>query len=119
MNAIERLKDSMVRVEALVDFHRENPNITIDIWMDSMSAVTIGDLKVLLEGLRDRDISLKRPKFVPQKEIERDITLAKEIVGLKQSIIEQKSWLAGYDKGYTAGRDGEMKAKKSLRDFLG
>ena len=121
MDAIERLKSAMLRVEALVDYYKEHPNTSIFSQFktpgDSITTITIEDLKILLTYVTDCG-DLRRPEFVPQKEIERDIKLAKEIVELKQSIVEQESWLAGYDKGYTAGRDGEMKAKKSLRDFL-
>ncbi len=102
MNAIERLKNSMVRVSALVNFYREHPETILDM-TDSMTAVTIGDLKVLLDGLADRDISLKRPELKTQKEIERDIKVAKAIVD------EREVWTRGYDKGYKAGRDGELK----------
>ena len=78
MNAMERLRNSMVRVRALVNFYREHPETTLDM-MDSMTAVTMEDLKTLLDALADRDISLKRPEFKTPREIERDIKLAKEI----------------------------------------
>ena len=79
MNALERLKGSMVRVKALVDFYQEHPATTLDM-MYSMTAVTIKDLETLLDGLADRDISLKRPKFKTPREIERDAKLAKVII---------------------------------------
>ncbi|KKK52241.1 hypothetical protein LCGC14_3106860, partial [marine sediment metagenome] len=76
MNGIERLQDAMVRVEALVNYYQEQEGITLDM-MDSMTAVTIRDLKTLLEGLMDRDISLIGPKLKTGKEIEEDIKEAK------------------------------------------
>ena len=109
MNAMERLKDSMVRVSALVDFYLEHPTTTLDM-MDSMTAVTIGDLKVLLDALADRDISLKRPEFVPLKEIERDVKLARILVDQK----DRATWIKGYDQGYKAGRNGEATRVKEL-----
>ena len=115
MNGIERLKDSMVRVRSLVDFYQESPTTTLDM-MDSMTAVTIGDLETLLDGLADRDISLKRPKFKTPREIERDAKLAKIIVDL--TIDEREVWVRGYDKGYEAGRDGELKKIKERLNFL-
>ena len=78
MNAMKRLKDSMVRVEALVNFYLEHPATTLDM-MDSFTTVTVEDLKTLLDALADRDISLKRPEFKTPREIERDVELAKEI----------------------------------------
>ena len=120
MNAMERLKDSMTRVSALVNFYLEHPTTTLDM-MDSMTAVTIGDLKVLLDALADRDISLKRPELKTQREMGRDIKLAKEtnhkefvisqfyedIKRLEKSIAEQKAWIRGYKKGYVAGGNME------------
>lgn len=105
MDDIERLKDSMVKVEALVDFYQEHPSLCIDM-LDTLTKVTIGDLKILLNGLVDRDISLKRPKLIPLKEIERDTKLAKQLVD------EQEAWTRGYDSGYKAGRDGEIAWRK-------
>ena len=102
MNAIERLKDSIRRVEILVDFYNQNPTTTLDM-MDSMTAVTIGDLKTLLDGLADRDISIKYPE---PTEIEIEMA--------KQSILEQESWIKGYDKGYEAGRNGERKRTREI-----
>ena len=111
MNAMERLKDSMVRVSALVNFYREHPETTLDM-MDSMTAVTMEDLKTLLDALADRDISLKRPEFVPQREIERDIKLARIIVDQK----DRATWIKGYDQGYKAGRNGEATRVRELVD---
>ena len=102
MNAMERLRNSMVRVSALVNFYREHPETTLDM-MDSITAVTMEDLKTLLDALADRDISLKRPEFVPQREIERDAKLAKVIISNQEDW-----WSRGYDRGYKAGRDGEI-----------
>ena len=107
MNAIERLKDSMSRVETLISFYKEHLGITLDM-IDSMTAVTIEDLKILLDGLADRDISLKRPEFRTPKEIEGDAKLAKQLVE------SQEAWLKGYDKRYQAGRDGD-----TIRKHLG
>ena len=103
MNAIERLKGSMVRVEALVDFYRQSPTATLDM-LDSMTDVTIQDLETLLDALKDRDISLKRPKFKTPREIERDAKLAKIIVDERE--IWERGYDRGYDKGYEAGRTG-------------
>ena len=66
MSTLERLRNSMVRVRSLVDFNKQNPTVTLDM-IDCMTRVTIQDLKTLLDGLEDRDISPKRPKFIPQK----------------------------------------------------
>ena len=107
MNGIERLKDSMFRVEALVNFYQEQGGITLDM-MDSMTAVTIRDLETLLEGLADRDISLIGPKLKTGKEIEEDIKEAKVIVG------EREIWAREYEKGYKAGRDSEIKRIKAV-----
>ena len=104
MDAIKRLKDSMVRVRDLVDFYVEHPTTTLDM-MDSTTAVIIGDLERLLDGLADRD------RFIPQYEIERDIRLAKVIVD------EQEVWWSkGYDKGYQAGRDREIAWREMQKD---
>ena len=103
MDAMERLKDSMVRVKALIDYNQEDPTTTIFGTVASSNEVTMEDLKILLDGLKDRDISTKRPDFVSQKEIERDITIAKETIG------QQNYWVRGYNKGYKAGRDGELR----------
>ncbi len=101
----------MVRVSALVNFYREHPETTLDV-MDSITAVTMEDLKTLLDALADRDISLKRPELKTQKEIERDIKIAKAIVN------EREVWTRGYDKGYKAGRDGELKKIKERLNFI-
>jgi len=114
MNAMKRLKDSMVRVEALVNFYLEHPATTLDM-MDSFTTVTMEDLKTLLDGLADRDISLKRPEFVPQREIERDAKLARIIVDQK----DRATWVKGYDQGYKAGRDGEgTRVKELIEKYL-
>ncbi len=73
---------------------------------DSITEVTIEDLKTLLDGLADRDISLREPK---SNATETEIKMAKE------SIKEQELWVRGYDKGYEAGRDGEA---KRIREVL-
>ena len=111
MNAMERLKDSMVRVRSLVDFYQEYPDATLDM-MDSMTAVTIRDLETLLNGLADRDISLKRPELKTQREMERDVKLARIIVDQK----DRATWIKGYDQGYKAGRDGEATRVRELVD---
>ncbi len=103
MNAMERLKSAMVRVKALVDFY--HPTVTIDM-TDSITEVTIEDLKTLLDGLADRDISLKRSE---SSATETEIKMAKD------SIKERELWVKGYDKGYEAGRDGEA---KRIREVL-
>ena len=110
MDAAERLKGAMVRVKALVGFYQEHLTTIIFGTVDLPTEVIIEDLKVLLEGLADRDISIKRPEFVSQREIERDIRLAKEIVD------ERESWTKGYNKGYQAGRDGEIAWRKMQID---
>ncbi len=106
MNAIERLKDSVVRVEALVSFYQGHLSTTLDT-VELITPVTIKDLKILLEGLADRDISIKH-----LKPTEVEIEMA------KQSILDQESWLKGYDRGYKAGRDGELKKIKERLNFL-
>lgn len=85
---MERLKDSMVRVKALVDFYQESPNIYVDM-LDTLTKVTIGDLRTLLDGLEDR-----------------------EAIQLVES--QEEWWSKGYDKGYEAGRDGEAKRVKKI-----
>ena len=106
MDAMERLKDSMTRVKTLIDFKQEHSTVKIfgkEYLLISCATVTssmkvsIEDLNILVEALEDRDISTKRPDFIPQKEIERDIVLAKETIG------QQNSWIRGYHKGYEAG----------------
>ena len=72
MNAIERLKSAMVRVKSFLD------------------------------GLADRDISLK------------EVATETEIEMAKESIIEQEAWIKGYDKGYEKGRDGEVKRVREI-----
>lgn len=96
---MERLKDSIVRVKALVDC----PSTII-------CESTIEDLKILLDGLADRDISIKGMNFKTLKEIERDVKLAKIIVD------EGETWTRGYDKGYQAGRDGEIAWRRMQGD---
>ena len=117
MNGIEKLKDSMVRVEALVSFYRGHLSTTLDM-MDSQTPVTIRDLKTLLDALADRDISLIGPKLKTGKEIEEDIKEAKVIVEEVRHRVEsgeeREAWLTGYDKGYKAGRDGEAERIKEL-----
>ncbi len=108
MDGIEKLKSAMVRVEALVNFYQEQGGITLDM-MDSMTAVTIKDLKTLLEGLMDRDISLIGPKLKAGKEIEEDIKVAKVLAHQRKTL-----WVEGYDKGYKAGRDGEAERVREL-----
>ena len=108
MNAIERLKGAMVRVKALVDFYRQQPTVTIDM-MDSITEVTMEDLKILLDGLADRDISLKETK---SNATEAEIEMAKE------SIKEQEAWIKGYNKGYEAERDGEAKRVRLLSEGI-
>ena len=130
MTAIERLKHTMFRVEKLVNFYLQSPTVTLDM-MDSITDVTMRDLNTLLDGLKDRDISLsempeltglgrihketikarsmssavteifKRPEFKTQKEIYKEN-------------IEGKAWTRGYNHGYTAGRNGELKRIETL-----
>ena len=105
MDAIERLKDAMTRVKALVDFYQESPTICIDM-LDSFTDVTVEDLKILLEGLADRDISIKRPEFRTQPGVVTDTV--------------HGAWLRGYNTGYKEGRDGEMKrVKEVIERYLG
>ena len=110
MDAIMQLKDSMVRVKALIDFNQENPTTTIFGTVASSTKVTMEDLQTLLDALADRDISIKGMEFKTQKEIERDVSIAKETIG------QQNSWVRGYDKGYKAGRDGEIAWRKMQED---
>ena len=110
MNAMERLKNAMVQVRSIIDFHQQFPTGMTYPFTD----ITIKNLEILLDGLADRDISLKSPKFVSQKEMERDIGLAKILVG------ERETWVDGYDKGYKAGRDGEaMRVREIVNRLLG
>ncbi len=117
MDGIERLKGAMVRVEALVSFYRGHLSTTLDT-MELITPVTIRDLKTLLEGLMDRDISLAGPKLKTGKEIEEDIKEAKVIVEEVRHRVEsgeeREAWLTGYNKGYKAGRDGEAERIKEL-----
>ncbi|KKN01000.1 hypothetical protein LCGC14_1132230 [marine sediment metagenome] len=108
---MERLKDSMTRVSALVNFYKESPATTLDM-MDSLTEVTMQDLETLLDALADRDISLKRPEFKTPREIERDAKLARIIVDQK----DRATWIKGYDQGYKAGRDGEATRVRELVD---
>ncbi len=108
MDGIERLKGAIVRVEALVNFYQRHLSTTLDM-MDSMTAVTIQDLKTLLEGLTERDISLAGPKLKTGKEIEEDIKVAKVLAHQRKT-----PWVEGYNKGYKAGRDGEVKRIREL-----
>jgi len=108
MTGIERLKDSMFRVEALVSFYRGHLSTTLDT-MELITPVTIKDLKTLLEGLMDRDISLAGPKLKTGKEIEEDIKVAKVLAHQRKT-----PWVEGYNKGYKAGRDGEAERIKEL-----
>ncbi len=116
----------MVRVEALVDFYRQAPNIRLDA-MDSFTDVTIQDLETLLDALKDRSMSsavseiFKRPKFKTPREIERDAKLAKIIVDEREieedtkiTRMKRDLWTRGYDKGYEAGRNGELKRIEGL-----
>jgi hypothetical protein len=111
MDAFERLKASMVRVRDLIDFYQHSPFVILhgidaagrDV-LDTATNVTVEDLERLLDGLADRDISLKRPEFKTPREIERDAKLTKVIVD------EHETWL----KGYKAGRDGEMVRVRGL-----
>ena len=128
MNAIERLKGSMVRVKALVDFYQHSPFVMLhgidaagrDV-LDTTTNVTVEDLERLLDGLADRDISLKRPKLKTPREIERDAKLAKIIVDEREieedtkiTRMKRDLWTRGYDKGYEAGRNGELKRIEGL-----
>ena len=125
MSALERLKGAMVRVEALVDFYKQSPTVTIDM-MDSTTEVTMEDLETLLDGIKDRyGASELTQTFKTQKEIENDIRVAKEInereekikedikqLGeearrLEGLIAEEKGWLRGYNEGYEDGRGVE------------
>ncbi|KKL23694.1 hypothetical protein LCGC14_2422790 [marine sediment metagenome] len=113
MDGIERLKGAMVRVEALVDFYKESPTVTLDM-MDSFTEVTMEDLETLLDGLADRDISLKRPKCKTPREIEKDAKLVKQLQTLIPLFVEREIWAREYEKGYKAGRDGEVKRIREL-----
>ena len=128
MNAIERLKGSMVRVKALIDFYQHSPFVMLhgidaagrDV-LDTTTNVTVEDLERLLDGLADRDISLKRPKFKTPREIERDAKLAKIIVDEREieedtkiTRMKRDLWTRGYDKGYEAGRNRELKRIEGL-----
>ena len=137
MNDIERLEHAMFRVEKLVKFYLQSPTVTLDM-IDSITSVTIQDLETLLDALKDRGMSskdrsmlsavteiFKRPEFKTQKEIERDLKLAKgvnkeedmtkeikrldkETRQLEKSIAEQKGWIAGYKQGYETGKRMEV-----------
>ena len=120
MDALERLKGSMVRVKALIDFYQHSPFVILhgidaagrDV-LHTTTNVTVEDLERLLDGLADRDISLKEPKpkkiyICTPKEIERDAKLAKVIVD------KRETWVKGYNKGYEVGRNGELKRIKGL-----
>ena len=111
MDGIERLKGAMVRVEALVSFYQGHLSTTLDT-MELITPVTIKDLKTLLDGLADRDISLIGPKLKTGKEIERDIKLAAKVI-----VSDQEDWWSrGYDRGYRAGRDGEIAWREMQED---
>ena len=103
--ATAKLKDSMVRVKALIDCYNQSPKGIFD----TINNVTIKDLETLLEGLMDRDISLVGPKLKAGKEIEEDIKVAKVLAHQRKTL-----WVEGYDKGYKAGRDGEAERVREL-----
>lgn len=98
MNTIDRLKDTMTKVKALIDFYKQNPHTELNM-MDSITDVTMGDLEILLDGLAVRDISLK----YNNEEVK---------MGLEE---RQEGWMEWYNKGfykgYEVGRDMEMKRK--------
>ena len=98
MNSMEKLKDSMFRVKALVDFYQQSPNTTLDS-MDSFTNVTIQDLETLLEGLMDRDISLQKTKHKPLYDRERQ--------GEKT-----------YADGYRAGRNEEIRRCETFCSYV-
>jgi polyphosphate kinase 2 (PPK2 family) len=114
MDAFERLKASMVRVGSLVDFYQHSPFVILhgidaagrDV-LDTTTNVTVEDLERLLDGLADRDISLKH-----SKPTEIEIEMA------KQSDSDRGIWVRGYDEGYKAGRDGELKKIKERLNFI-
>ena len=109
MDAMTRLEHSITRVKSLVNLYKQHPTTTLDM-IDSMTAVTIGDLKILLDGLADRDISIsKMPELVGLGKLHRETIEAREVLEK-----ERWEWIKGYDKGYTAGRDGELKRIETL-----
>jgi len=116
MNAIIRLKESMTRVKDLVTLFKQYPTTTLDM-MDNLTAVTIGDLEILLEGLADRNISLSE---MPEPDRHSSLGLGqihKETIKARKEVKKENefnAWRTGYDKGYTAGRDGELKRIETL-----
>ena len=116
MNAIIRLKNSINRVKDLVTLFKQYPTTTLDM-MDSPTTVTIGDLEILLEGLADRNISISK-----MPELDRHSSLGlgrihKETIEARKEVKKENefnAWRTGYDKGYTAGRDGELKRIESI-----
>ena len=111
----ERLESSIIKVRILVDFHKQFPNLRINE-MDSMTTVTITDLKILLDGLEDRGISTaKMPELIPLKQVAMETEKAKvEIEKEREDIERQREWIKGYNQGYAAGRDGELKRIETL-----
>ena len=98
MDAMERLKGAMVRVEALVSFYQGHLSTTLDN-MELITPVTIRDLKALLDALADRDISLQKTKHKPLYDRERQ--------GEKT-----------YADGYRAGRNEEIRRCETFCSYV-
>ena len=106
MNAMERLENSMIRVRALINFYKQHPTTTLDI-IGGMTTVTIDDLKILLDGLADRDISISEmPELVGLGQIHRETIEAREVLEKETKF---DAWRRGYDDGYKGGRDRELR----------
>jgi len=73
----------------------------------------VANLQIAISN-KDPDIP-KMPDLVPLKDIERETKEAKaEIEKGREDLERQKEWIKGYDQGYTAGRNGELKRIETL-----
>ena len=106
--ATAKLKDSMVRVKALIDYYNQSPKGIFD----TINNVTIKDLETLLEALRDRRIVYPPLEFKTPSEITRDLMEAKEKEQHESNV--SRGFDYGYKAGYKAGRDREAERVREL-----
>ena len=109
--ATAKLKDSMVRVKALIDYYNQSPKGIFD----TINNVTIKDLETLLEALRDRRIVYPPLEFKTHEEVLKDFKLAKEKhkkEGEEKALSDMFN--SGYKAGYDKGRDSEIKRIKAV-----
>ena len=82
--------------------------------------VVLTEIIEFLDEIKLEDAGIKSP-VIPLKEIERDAKLAKVIVDKREieedtkiTRMKRDLWTRGYDKGYEAGRNGELKRIEEL-----